>query len=198
MYLLKEDGDKLLQETGDGILLELFKQALAGTLNLSGTIGRAIAKSLAGTLNFSGIVSTIYEQFKSIAGTLNLSGAVSTILKIFKSLAGTLTSAGVLGLLWRIIGAKDVSVDGYLGVDTFHLSKFAAEFTGLISKIRIYSYSDIDVKVAIYSDIGGEPSSLLAVVNTPTAVVAGWNTIAVSPSVSISVGTNYWLAFNSG
>lgn len=172
-------------------------KAIAGTLNLTGAVSTMRVKFLSGTLNLSGSLSSIKGIFKSLAGTLNMTGAVSGILKIFKSIAGSLSFTGLVSVLRKIIGAGAVSVDSYLETDTFHLSKFTAEFTGIVSKIKVYSEGSCNVKVAVYSDVGGEPSSLLSVVNTSTAVVAGWNTITI-PSVSVGQGMNYWLAFNSG
>ena len=167
--------------------------SLAGSLTSSGALGVLVKIDLAGALTSSGALGR--KITKSLAGTLTSAGALALKIKI--ALAGSLTSSGAMSLLWRIIGAKAVSVDSFLTINTFHLSKFVAEFTGIITKIRVYSSASGDVKVAIYSDVGGEPSSLLAVVNTPTAVVAGWNTIAIS-NTSIGLGTDYWLAFNSG
>jgi len=172
-----------------------FSKSLSGALNSVGSLAIKALIKKAGTVNFSGLVNRKISLLR--IGTLNMSGAVSTILKIFKSIAGSLSFAGIMSLLIRIIGAGNVSIDNYLPENVFHLSKFIAEFSGIISEVKVYSNAPADIKVAVYSDVGGEPSSLLSVVNTPTAVVAGWNTIAI-PNISLTIGTSYWLAFNSG
>jgi hypothetical protein len=173
-----------------------FYKALTGVLNFSGSlVSRLAAIILAGTLSAS---SSLNRKTKvNQSGILNLTGAVSTILKIFKSLAGTLNLTGAMAWLTRIVGAGNVSIDGNIGINTFHLSKFTADFSGIVSSVKIYATGSINVKVAIYADVGGEPSSLLSVVNDSTALVAGWNSITI-PSVSIVISTDYWMAFNSG
>jgi hypothetical protein len=175
--------------------ISVIQVALAGTLNFLGAVIRKPLLKKVGTLNFSGLIGRKISVAK--AGTLNLSGALSTKWKRLVSLAGSLSFSGLVSVLRKIIGAGAVSVDSYLGTNTFHLSKHTAEFTGIVSKLKIYSSGICNVKVAVYSDVGGEPSNLLSVVNTSTPVVAGWNTITI-PSISINVGIPYWLAFNSG
>jgi hypothetical protein len=191
-YSTQDDYDYSDRGWGAAVILV----SLSGTLNLSGSlVTRLASKILTGTLNMSG---TVRRKIKhSLAGTLNLSGVVSKKWKAFKSLVGSLSFTGLVSVLRKIIGAGAVSVDDYLSTNTFHLSKFAAEFTGDVSVLKVYLVGSYNIKVAVYSDSSGEPGSLLSVINTPTAIVTGWNTITI-PSVSVNQGTPYWLAFNSG
>jgi hypothetical protein len=53
------------------------------------------------------------------------------------------------------------------------------------------------VKVGIYADSAGFPGARLAKQNTSTAVITGWNTVALEASCYLVSGTAYWLAFNS-
>ena len=76
----------------------------------------------------------------------------------------------------------------------FWLVKYTAEATGLLSEIKIKSPGSYNVKVAVYADNAGEPGALLAKKNTSTAVVAGWNTIALENSCLVIQGTDYWEA----
>lgn len=138
-------------------------------------------------------------------GIATLQGLGSPKLNYKLALAG-IASGEALGALSLIIflqptvkfiGAGDVSVDSYAEVDKLYLSKFTAQFSGDITQIRILSEGNANVKLALYEDNTGEPGNLLNAVNTVQAVVAGWNRITF-PSTAVVLGTNYWLAFNSG
>ena len=180
-----------------GAISAVYRQiaSLAGTLTPSGELNRKISKAVSGTLNLSGVVSTVKKIYVSLAGTLNLTGAV--LLKILISLIGSLGLSGVLSKIWKLVGAGSVSLDSTSPMNFLHVSKFTAEFTGVVTEIRVNSSASGYVKVAIYSDNGGEPDVLLHSVNGSTPVVAGWNTIPIADT-PVNVGTDYWLAFNSG
>lgn len=182
--------DMYFEEWGNPSVIQV---SLAGTLNLSGTVIRKPKIKKARTLTSSGTIKRKMKIGK--AGTLNLSGAVR--LRRFISLAGSLSFTGGISVLRRLIGAGSVSVDGYLGEDCFHLTKFTAIESGTMSKIKIYSDASLYAKVAVYADNNGEPDVLLSVVNTSTAISTGWSTISI-PEISVVSGRSYWLAFNSG
>jgi len=179
-----------------GVVTSVYRQvaSLAGTLTPSGELNRKISKAVSGTLTPSGALSTVKKIFASLSGTLNLSGAV--LLKVLISLIGSLGLSGVISFLINLVGAGAVSVDGSLAHGYFTLSKFTASYTGLMYQIRVYANTSGNVKVAIYSDNGGKPDTLLSVVNASTAVTAGWNKIT-APTISINQGTDYWLGFIS-
>jgi hypothetical protein len=99
--------------------------------------------------------------------------------------------------LRRLVGSADVSVDSSVLTNTFHLSKFTAQATGIARQVPIKSGSAIDVKLAIYADNAGEPGALLNALNAPQSLVAGWNTV-LFPATSIVKDVDYWFAFNSG
>ena len=92
-------------------------------------------------------------------------------------------------------GQNENSAGGY--GPYFVLLRYTAEATGTLSEIRIKAKSSGNVKVGFYADNSGEPGSRLAKKDTSTAVVAGWNTITLESSVSITKDTGYWLAFAS-
>jgi len=71
-------------------------------------------------------------------------------------------------------------------------TRFQAEATGTVSEIKVKAQDPGNVKVAIYADSSGEPGSLLNSTGS-AAVVAGWNTFALTPT-SVTSGTYYWLA----
>jgi len=79
------------------------------------------------------------------------------------------------------------------------LSKFTAERSGAVSTFYIYMAGACNAKVAVYSDSGGQPGTLMGGVSTPQACVAGWNAITLA-GVSIVSETDYWLAslFDAG
>ena len=54
-----------------------------------------------------------------------------------------------------------------------------------------------NIATAIYSDSGGNPSSLLGN-SLPISINSGWNDLNIQQSVTISSGTDYWLALEIG
>jgi hypothetical protein len=96
----------------------------------------------------------------------------------------------------KLVGHDEDTVDVNHPPNYIKCAKYTAVGTGNVTEFRIRCSGSGNVKVAIYADSDGEPGARLGVVNTATAVVAGWNTIAF-PSTPIVSGTDYWLAFNS-
>jgi len=86
----------------------------------------------------------------------------------------------------------NVATGGY-----FALGQFTADASGDITEIRVRCASSGSIKLAIYSDSGGEPGDLLSGAFTgSTPVTAGWNIISF-PTTTITGGQKYWLARNS-
>jgi len=77
--------------------------------------------------------------------------------------------------------------------------KWTADSTGVASQIRVYGYyQNGNVKVALYSDNGGSPGTVLAKQDTSTAITTNqWNTIILSSTAQVIQGTTYWIAFLS-
>jgi hypothetical protein len=95
----------------------------------------------------------------------------------------------------KLVGSDDTSFSGGL-FNYISITKYTASTTGTTTEFRIKCNGSGHVKVALYADSGGEPGARLGVVNTPTAVVAGWNTISF-PSTPVTKDTAYWLAYIS-
>ena len=74
------------------------------------------------------------------------------------------------------------------------MGKYAALATGILSEIKVLANVSGNVKVGFYSDNGGEPGNRLGKKDASTAVVAGWNTIALESPVNITDGVDYWIA----
>jgi hypothetical protein len=171
------------------------QKSLGGTLDMSGSVGRKTLVKKIGTLNLSGTIRRNIKIAK--AGTLNLSGSLNVHYRRLISLVGSLSFIGGLSILERLLGVGSVTVDSGAGKNTFCLSKFTADHTGVISQVRVLAYTACNVKVGVYSDNGGEPDRLLSAVNDSTAIIVGWNIITI-PTISVNQGTSYWIAFNSG
>jgi hypothetical protein len=94
----------------------------------------------------------------------------------------------------KLIGA-DVSDSGNNphNLGYIFLTRFTAESSGNITEIRVKSGTSGSIKVAIYTDSGGEPGALVNATTSGTPVAAGWNTVSI-PSTAVTAGTNYWLA----
>ncbi len=76
-----------------------------------------------------------------------------------------------------------------------HWTKFTCDTSGTVSEIRVQVAGNTNLKVAIYADAGANaPSTRLGYNNTATACSAGWNTITLTQSASVTQGTVYWLA----
>jgi len=90
--------------------------------------------------------------------------------------------------------ATVATVAGQYAANQVTYSKFLTSSPGRIHFLRIYASGSGNVKVAIYSDSSGSPSSRLY--TATAAVVAGWNDIEIGP-LDVTQNTYYWLAFNS-
>jgi hypothetical protein len=70
--------------------------------------------------------------------------------------------------------------------------------TGTIESITMYHESGIggDMILAVYTDFGGEPNTLIGVTPfTPVSAVAGWQTIDITIPVEVLSGETIWLAW---
>lgn len=77
-------------------------------------------------------------------------------------------------------------------------SKFTAPANGTISKISVYVssyFSSSNLRVAIYSDVAGVPTTKLAESGSATSVTGGNQWYDVNISLAITSGTVYWLVF---
>jgi hypothetical protein len=137
-----------------------------------------------------------------ISGTPTVAGTFPFNVKVesdgyspgYKDLSITISAPPSVGQ--KLIGADDSTSTSVASGGYFALAQFTAEATGDITQIRVKCASSGSIKVAIYSDNSSQPYALLGAVNTPTAVIAGWNTITF-PSTHVDAGTKYWLARNS-
>ena len=174
------------------------------TLNLSLTDGLKGSELLVTQCSFGVSCTDGLKGGDNSAGAGVFSKVVSDGLKVGDTCGAgfvfqLLASDGVKlsDTLRRLVGSADVSEDSSIPTNTFHLSKFIALSTAAIRQIRINSVGSINIKLALYADSAGEPGALLNAMNDSVALVAGWNTITF-PTTSIVIGTDYWLAFNSG
>jgi hypothetical protein len=93
----------------------------------------------------------------------------------------------------RLIGSSTDGVSN-LSASFLNHNKWVADYTGIVSEIKVYSLVAGNVKVALYADDGGEPGALLSTNNEGQAVSAGqWNAVSI-PEVSITAGTTYWIS----
>jgi hypothetical protein len=98
----------------------------------------------------------------------------------------------------KLIGVDDATGDsGTTALNYLNCQMFQAVATGTLTefKIKLSAGLTVNAKLAIYADSSGAPGSALWRQNTGQGLIADWNTITVSPGVSITSGTYYWLAF---
>jgi hypothetical protein len=93
----------------------------------------------------------------------------------------------------KLIGMDDATPDAHGGATLQNLCRFQAVASGNMTEFKVKFSGAGTVAYAVYADSAGSPTTRLAQQATPQAVVAGWNTLAIS-SVSIISGNYYWLA----
>ncbi|MCX6007598.1 MAG: hypothetical protein NTZ34_10150, partial [Chloroflexi bacterium] len=104
------------------------------------------------------------------------------------------TSSFVAGR--KLIGADDITPAGTPAANYFVLTRYTADYPGTLREIRVKCTNAGNVKIAIYSDNNSQPCNLLGSSENSTAVLAGLNTVRISP-VQVVQGNAYWLAFIS-
>ncbi|MET1033383.1 MAG: hypothetical protein ABWX94_02700 [Candidatus Saccharimonadales bacterium] len=81
-------------------------------------------------------------------------------------------------------------------------AQFTAGATGVISTLfanvgtTIGTAPNNVAQMALYTNSGGNPGTLLASTSA-TTIVSGWNSFTLSAPVSITNGTVYWIAYNT-
>ncbi len=97
----------------------------------------------------------------------------------------------------KLIGAPFGLVDNNnVSFGNITMTQFTAEETGNVTEIRVKVGGNVNVKVGIYADSGGEPAALLASNQVGQASTVGWNTIPMT-SLAVIKDTVYWIAENS-
>ena len=116
-YLLQEDGDKILQETGYGIflnnLIKVYLAAVTLTLSAANSILKSLTRTYSATLTLTaGIVKKISRLLEA---TINLSA--NYIVKFVKELAATitLTSAFAYQLIYGLILKATITLSISIG-----------------------------------------------------------------------------------
>jgi hypothetical protein len=95
--------------------------------------------------------------------------------------------------LQRLLGTTSTG-NANTDANRFVFIRLQAQNSGTINKIRIYAGANGNVKVALYNDSGGSPSTLLAANNTGTACTSGqWNTVGI-PDTIVAENSYYWIA----
>src|ERR1035437_10168784 len=90
------------------------------------------------------------------------------------------------------VGSSSLSLSsGY--VDAF--GPFTPNGNGQISEISTYfTNAGISVQFAIYSNVSSTPTALLGQTGIGTTVSNGWVTIPLQSSITLSTGSQYWVA----
>jgi hypothetical protein len=102
----------------------------------------------------------------------------------------------------RLLGATAAQTGNALhNTANIFLTRFQAVESGDVDTIKVYAgTASTDLKVAIYSDSGGEPNALLGDGNLAVSVVNSWNDVPMVsvPFVTVINGTYYWLGIRVG
>jgi len=95
----------------------------------------------------------------------------------------------------QLLGSTSDWIDGSAVSNYFWGNRWQAALSGTLKQIRCFTTGNVNVKVAIYADNAGEPSTRLAY-TSGNALTTGENFINMS-DVSIVAGNYYWLAENN-
>ena len=98
----------------------------------------------------------------------------------------------------QIIGSTTNGTTQAFAQSYIAIAKFVASATGTMEQLRINSFGGSNVKLAVYADNGSgtDAGTRLWVNNTGVYLAAGWNSFWVSPGLSITSGTTYWIGCN--
>jgi hypothetical protein len=94
----------------------------------------------------------------------------------------------------KLIGKDDTTIDYGCAANYIMMCKFQCTTAGSCSEVRIKVSNTGNVKVAIYLDDAGAPTTQLAVNNTGQSCTAGWNTIALAAATNLTLNSYYWIA----
>lgn len=95
----------------------------------------------------------------------------------------------------KLVGRDDAVPAGYGGKDAVVVDKYTAEGTGLMTEFRVKLGSIAsNIKFAVYSDVAGVPTTLLA--SGSGACAANSITALACTPFTITKGLVYWLGFN--
>jgi hypothetical protein len=92
----------------------------------------------------------------------------------------------------KLVGSDALTPTASLSKDYFLLFPYQAVASGTASKIRVRSGTVANIKVAIYSNSGGEPVALLS--SGQSSMVIGTNDIAIS-DIQIITSEIYWFGY---
>ena len=169
-----------------------FNYSILDAITIADAISKAIGIPKSDTITIVDLAAYLKALALYLSDTISITDVLSKNIGITKADIITITEGTE-----RIMGSANVSVEDVADIDYFYLSKFTAERSGDVIRIKIYCQGTLNVKVAMYEDNAGEPGDLMNAVDTAQAIVDGWNEI-VFPATAIVQGTDYWLAFNSG
>jgi hypothetical protein len=169
-----------------------FNPSLADSIVIADAISKAIGIPKSDAITIADLAAYLKALALYLSDTISIADVLSKNIGITKADVIAITEGTE-----RIIGSANVSVEDVADIDYFYLSKFTAEKSGDITRIKVYCQGSLNIKVAMYEDNAGEPGDLMTAVDTSIAISDGWNEI-VFPATAIVQGTAYWLAFNSG
>jgi len=172
--------------------LKAIALSLADSITIADSHSKEIGQVHADTITIADLAAYLKALALYLSDTISIADVLSKNIGITKADVIAITEGTE-----RIIGSANVSVEDVADIDYFYLSKFTAEKSGDVTRIKVYCQGTLNVKVAMYEDNAGEPGDLMNAVDTAQAIVDGWNEI-VFPATAIVQGTDYWLAFNSG
>jgi hypothetical protein len=90
----------------------------------------------------------------------------------------------------KVIGQDDLAWSASMNQFNVYFLQYIAPSNAILNSIRVVSSSNCDIKLAIYSDSGGEPSGRLAA--SSGAIYIGATVLAISP-IPLVAGRAYWI-----
>jgi hypothetical protein len=92
-------------------------------------------------------------------------------------------------------GEKSWAEIGALNTRTY-AQRFVARGRGSLSDLMIKVSGNTNMKMAVYTDVAGDPGTLLAASDEFSAV-RGWNKVTLNTVCDLATGSYYWIIFKS-
>ncbi len=142
--------------------------------------------------------STTYTA-RLIGGTANprIKDAAGNALAATYTFTFTAGSQPVFALGYNVIGGQNDTGDmNYMNGSRFTNGASAVTISSMSVYVRnVAAAPNNQFQVAVYSDAGGAPASLVAKSGTGTLMANAWSTLPIT--ATLAANTSYWLMYNT-
>ncbi|MET0559717.1 MAG: hypothetical protein ABW065_13785 [Solirubrobacterales bacterium] len=123
---------------------------------------------------------------------MNLTVRILSVLALAAAMSAMLVSAAAAATLFGTTTVEG-SGDSLSGTNS-EAFRYESSVAGTATGVSIYLTSTTGVKVALYAESEGKPSTRLATGQVSSNTAKTWVSVPLESSVSIAKGTHYWIA----